>query len=83
MPTDFNTFSVESLYVRLVHLFMPKIKLQAMHLPVCSVTWCNSAILISDSLRKTPSIILLCALHMYMVAADEIFQEGRGNLQPC
>lgn len=52
MPTDFNTFSVRSLYTGLVHLFMPKMELLAVHLAACRVTWCNSAILTPNSWRK-------------------------------
>ena len=85
MATDFNTFSVESLFIGLVHSLMHKIQLvvKVMHLPACSVTWCNSAILISNSLRKNPSIILLCALHMYMEAANKVHARARQEGEIC
>lgn len=83
MATDFSTFSGEYLFVGLVHLLVHKTQPLVMHLPAHSLTWCDSAILISNSLRKNPSIILLCALHMYMEAANKVHARARQEGEIC
>lgn len=71
MTMYLNTFGIKAPFIWPVHLLMCKIQLLVMHFPAYSVTWCNSTVLISRSLEKNPSIILLCSLHMYMEAANE------------
>lgn len=83
MATDFNILSLEPLFIGLVHLVLHKIRLVGMHLPAHSVAWCNSAKLISNSLGKNPSVILLRALHMYMEAANKVHARARQEGEIC
>lgn len=83
MATDFNILSLESLFIGLVHLLMHKIWLVGMHIPAHSVAWCNSATLISNSLGKNPSVVLLRALHMYMEAANKVHGRARQEGEIC
>lgn len=69
---QFSIHSLLNLVLKGLFTHSCKIQLLIMHLLACSMSWYHSAILIANSLRINPSVMLPCALHMYMEGANKV-----------